>query len=170
MSFVEVQRSSKLSNYLSTIFCFASNPLVQGCNNDKGSASACGSKDKYNFGWRDPTAEFRSIMANDCSTGQCDKMPKNGCYRVQRFSSEQQMYNGIQTGSPEHNNARHLNEVSSEVAAYLVAIPEIIDMVRCVNREQKNNNVNNFSQQPIHFLNSQIMKTQKGEKIGNRKK
>ncbi|KAL7426297.1 hypothetical protein ACHAXH_000300, partial [Discostella pseudostelligera] len=54
-----------------------------GCNKDKGSIDACGSKDKFNYGWRDPNAEFRSILASDCDTKQCDNMPKNECTRVQ---------------------------------------------------------------------------------------
>ena len=92
--------------------------IIQGCNKDKGSIDACSSKDKFNYGWRDPNAEFRSILASDCDTKQCDNMPKNECTRVQRFSNENHLYNGIAMGSPEHNNAKHMNQVKKEVAAY----------------------------------------------------
>ena len=96
----------------------SSYPIYKGGNKDKGSANACGLKDRSNYGWRDPNAEFRSIMANDCSPGQCDSMPKNGCARVQRFSNTEHLYNGIAMGSPAHDNASHLNKVKKEVAEY----------------------------------------------------
>ena len=89
----------------------------QGCNHDKGTTNACSST-AINYGWRDPSAGFRSILAYNCATGQCDNMPKAGCPRVQRFSNNVNLYNGKAMGSPQHDNACQINSVKSTIAAY----------------------------------------------------
>jgi hypothetical protein len=103
---------------LSYIFVSATNIFNQGCKVDKGSKNACSSTNDYNYGWRDPDARFRSILTNDCVIGQCDNMPKNGCPRVQRFSNMHSFYNDRAMGSPEHNNAKQMNEVATIIANY----------------------------------------------------
>ena len=102
-------------SYVSNIF------LSQGCNHDKGTTNTCGSSDT-NYGWRDPSAGFRSILAYNCVTGQCDNMPTTGCPRVQRFSNNVYLYNGKAMGSPLHDNASQINSVKSIVAAYRTAV------------------------------------------------
>ena len=42
-----------------------------GLNHDRGTKEACSSSN-YNYGYRDPNAAFRSIMAYNCKSGQCD--------------------------------------------------------------------------------------------------
>lgn len=110
-----------LSTYSSTalvfFFCVAIT-VHQGCYIDKGSANACEAEVKYNYGWRDPSANFRSILSHKCTTLQCDNMPQNECPRVQRFSNIYSLYNGVAIGSPQHDNARQLNEVREMVAAF----------------------------------------------------
>jgi len=91
-----------------------------GCNHDKGTSRACSSS-KYNYGYRDPDANFRSIMGYSCRSGQCDKNKGGGCTRVQRFSNPNFKYNGKAIGTPLHDNARQLNNVRQTVAKYYTA-------------------------------------------------
>lgn len=88
---------------------------------DRGTVGICG-ETTYNFGYRDPNAGFRSILAYDCSVGQCDNMPKNGCPRVQRFSNLNSLYSGLPIGSATENNARQINERRSAVASFYPAM------------------------------------------------
>jgi peptidyl-Asp metalloendopeptidase len=90
-------------------------------NHDRGTLNACGSPG-YNYGYNNPKAAFRSIMAYDCKIGQCDNMPKNGCPRVQRFSSPNILYNGSAIGSATEDNARMINERLATVAAFYPAM------------------------------------------------
>jgi len=93
-----------------------------GCNHDKGTSNAC-SNSNYNYGWRDPQAQFRSILAYNCNSGQCDNNAGGGCTRVQRFSNPNYLYNGKAIGSPEHDNARRINDVKATIAAYYTSVP-----------------------------------------------
>ena len=94
-----------------------------GCNHDKGTTNACASS-ASNYGWRDPSGGFRSILAYNCATGQCDNITTTGCPRVQRFSNNAYLYNGKAMGSPQHDNASQINSVKSLIAAYrTVAAP-----------------------------------------------
>jgi len=88
-----------------------------GCEHDKGTKGHCYTTD-YNYGYRDPQAEFRSILAYNCVAGQCDNIVGGGCNRVQRFSNPNYLYNGKAMGSAEIDNARHINEVRVEVEGY----------------------------------------------------
>jgi hypothetical protein len=88
-----------------------------GCNHDKGTSNACTSSN-YQYGWRDPQANFRSIMAYNCVNGQCDNNAGGGCTRVQRFSNDEFSYNGSPIGNAENDNARRINDVKATVAAY----------------------------------------------------
>lgn len=88
-----------------------------GCSHDKGTSNACSSS-AYNYGWRDPNARFRSILAYNCVSGQCDSNAGGGCPRVQRFSNTKSLFNGSPIGSAQHNNARRINDVKAVVAGY----------------------------------------------------
>ena len=88
-----------------------------GCNHDKGTTDTC-NQPEYNYGYRDPQARFRSVMAYGCKTGQCDNNAGGYCTRVQMFSSKDIQYNGMPIGASDIDNARRINEKRVEVAGY----------------------------------------------------
>jgi len=88
-----------------------------GCNHDRGAKNKCGSGG-YAYGFRDPDAEFRSILAYSCKQGQCDNNKGNGCTRVQRFSNTKELYNGKIIGTADSDNARQINDVKATIAAW----------------------------------------------------
>jgi len=89
-----------------------------GLNHDKGTSNACNNP-AYNYGYRDPDARFRSILAYSCRSGQCDNNAGNGsCTRVQRFSNPNSGYNGSPIGTATSDNARQINDVRVQVAKY----------------------------------------------------
>lgn len=57
-------------------------------------------------------------MAYNCAIGQCDGISRSGCYRVQRFSNPNFLYNGKAMGNAQHDNARQINAVAATVAGY----------------------------------------------------
>lgn len=83
----------------------------------------------FNYGYRDPAANFRSILAYHCTTGQCDANPGGNCPRVQRFSNTEIDYQGSAIGNANNNNALQINNVLAGVAAYYPA-------VYCINDSQ----------------------------------
>ena len=89
-----------------------------GLNHDRGTKNQC-SSNNYNFGYRDPNASFRSIMAYSCKAGQCDRNRGGGCARIQRFSSPNIRYHGKVVGiAGKADSARHINNVKALVAKY----------------------------------------------------
>ena len=93
--------------------------IWQGLNHDRGTANVCSSTNTvYNYGYRDPAGSFRSILAYNCLSGQCDNNAGGGCTRVQRFSNTANTYNGKAIGTPEANNAQKINDVKDIVAGY----------------------------------------------------
>jgi hypothetical protein len=82
---------------------------------------------KY-FGWRDPDAQFRSIMAYQCATDECDDNPSihsnstdgiRPCIRIQRSSNPDILYNEDKVvGAAGANNAEYINGQVSELAAF----------------------------------------------------
>jgi hypothetical protein len=104
-------------------------------NHDRGAEDSCNASG-YNFGYRSPTATFRSILAYACALGQRDNMPKDGCPRVQRFFNTQFLYNGQLIGNDSNNNALQFNNLRSTIAAHFPAM-------NCQSNSQCNdNNVN----------------------------
>lgn len=93
-----------------------------GCHHDRGTTSSCTSSN-HNFGWRDPQASFRSILAYNCVSGQCDNNSGGGCPRVMRFSNPTFPYNGSPIGNSQNNNAKVLNDNSAVVAGYYSSTP-----------------------------------------------
>ena len=91
-----------------------------GCNHDKGTTDACGSS-SYNYGYRDPQGSFRTMLAYNCKTGQCDNNGSNSCTRIQRMSTTTATYGGKPLGTQQIDNARHINDVRATVAGYLTA-------------------------------------------------
>ena len=92
-----------------------------GLNHDRGTSGACGNSN-YNYGYRDPSADFRSILAYSCNSGQCDNNQGGGCTRVQRFSNPNSLYNGKPIGTATEDNARKINDVKATVAAYRTTV------------------------------------------------
>lgn len=89
---------------------------------DRGQEDAC-TAPGYNYGYRDPNAGFRSILAYDCVTGQCDNMPLSfGCTRIQAFSNTAFVYGGKAIGSSKHNNALQFNNLRAKIAAHFPAM------------------------------------------------
>ena len=91
-----------------------------GLSHDRGSTNSCTSNlNKYNYGYRDPASQFRSIMAYNCQVGACDYVSGTaGCNRVQMFSNVEYRYAGKAIGSSIANSARVINENRVAIAAY----------------------------------------------------
>ena len=91
-----------------------------GLLHDRGTTNKCTSDlTKYNYGYRDPASQFRSIMAYSCKVGSCDYVSgTNGCNRVQMFSNIEYTYAGKAIGSSIANNARVINENRVAIAGY----------------------------------------------------
>ena len=92
-----------------------------GCLHSRGSHSKCDTNahDKYNFGWRDPEGEFRTIMALDCNYSQeCDIGTSRHCARIQRFSNPTTKYNEKKIGNTYNDCSRQHNSVRSIVENY----------------------------------------------------
>ena len=63
---------------------------------------------------------YRTIMAYDCVSGQCDDNIGGGCDRVQRFSTPDTSYtwNGNPLGNIGTNCVEQINSVRAAVAGY----------------------------------------------------
>jgi len=94
-----------------------------GANHDKGTTNTCGTS-SYSYGFRDPAGGFRSILAYNCRTGQCDNNSSNSCTRVQRFSNDEFLYNGLPIGNAQTDNARQHSDVFAMVSQYYQCTPE----------------------------------------------
>ena len=88
-----------------------------GCNHDRGTSEVC-YDGGYNYGYRDPNANFRTILAYNCQAGQCDRNVGGGCPRIPRYSNPNFSYNGLPLGSSSMDNARAINDARVEVAGY----------------------------------------------------
>jgi hypothetical protein len=98
-----------------------------GLIHDWGSANQC-TNAGYNYGYRDPQAKFRSILAYSCEANQCTGNPLQGgapCTRVLRFSNTYALYNGKPIGDANNNSARRINEVAAEVSNYFISTPTL---------------------------------------------
>ena len=93
-----------------------------GLLHDRGSENKCDGLN-YNYGYRDPQASFRSIMAYNCRNNQCDNISSNGCTRVMRFSNDQFLYQNKAMGTATEDSARKINDVKATVAGYYTHVP-----------------------------------------------
>jgi len=93
-----------------------------GCLHDRGTHNQCNAGGNR-YGYRDPGARFRSIMAYSCRSGQCDNNAGGGCPRVQRFSNTAYKYNGRDIGNNKSNNAEFLNAGALATVAAFRADP-----------------------------------------------
>jgi hypothetical protein len=95
-----------------------------GMFHDQGTEKSCSVTTEFNYGYRNPNAEYRTMLSYDCKMGECDLMPKNGCPRIQRFSNSDSKYtyNGQPIGNTNCDNARQFNQFRSRVAAFFSAM------------------------------------------------
>jgi hypothetical protein len=85
-------------------------------------------REYYNYGYRDSNSEFRTITAGSCLVGQCDNVTiMDGCDRVQRFSSNETLYNGKIVGDDRIDNAKVLNDARAIVASFYPAMGCVSD-------------------------------------------
>ena len=91
---------------------------------DRPTEGRCNDQSSTNYGYRDPQAQFRTILSYDCESGGCDNLPKNGCDRIQRFSNSnpQYKYNGKAIGNARTDNARQFNKERANVASFYPAM------------------------------------------------
>mmetsp|Transcript_11755 Transcript_11755/g.17849 ORF Transcript_11755/g.17849 Transcript_11755/m.17849 type:complete len:595 (+) Transcript_11755:45-1829(+) len=90
-----------------------------GLRHDRGTENDC-ENTKFQFGYRDPQARFRTILAYDCIANQCDNNAGGECTRIQRFSSPSILWGeeNLPVGTAESDNVRKINNVKSKVALY----------------------------------------------------
>ncbi len=89
-----------------------------GLFHDRGTEGACGIEG-YNYGYRDPQARLRTVMAYDCTTDECDNNAGGGCDRIARFSTPDFTFNGIPLGRADSEDAaRTINENRVETAGF----------------------------------------------------
>jgi len=95
-----------------------------GLNHDRGTKNTCGGSG-YNYGYRDPEGSFRTTLAYDCRTDQCDNNAASGCTRIKRYSTPDRTYNGKVLGTADANNVRAINDVRVAVAGYKTHVTEL---------------------------------------------
>lgn len=88
-----------------------------GALHDRGTSNSCRSSSS-NYGYRDPGGRFRSVMAYNCRSGQCDSVPNRNCVRIQRFSNTKNTYQGRPVGNSRSNNAQQISNVVQAVSRY----------------------------------------------------
>lgn len=93
---------------------------------DRGTKGQC-TNSGNNHGYRDPSAQFRSILAYNCVSGQCDNNAGGGCPRVQRFSNTHANYNGSPIGNSANDNAQFLNNKLATIAGHETAMNCAVD-------------------------------------------
>jgi len=97
-----------------------------GCYHDRGTEGACdnlgGIFGNSNYGYRDPQANFRTVLAYDCIANECDNNVGGGCTRIPRYSNPHFNYNGLALGDTNNDNVRQMNDVRKIVAKYFTHI------------------------------------------------
>jgi len=94
-----------------------------GCNHDKRTSGQCGSGG-FNYGYRDPSRLFRTVMSYNCWNGLCSDTSNTGsCMSVPYFSSDTVQYNGRPTGDSLHDNARQIMATKSLIAGLVPSVP-----------------------------------------------
>lgn len=113
-----------LTTYHFFIFGFQEIAHNAGCFHDRTAMDECSSSDDdlYGYGWRDPNANFRSIMAYNCNVGGCDDNAGGGCPRVQMFSNPAYQYDGQAIGDSTNDNRRVFNKNKRKIAGLFPAM------------------------------------------------
>lgn len=90
-----------------------------GLHHDRGSQNECRTNiEQYNYGYRDPNANFRTIMAYNCKRFECDFVGGDRCTRIARFSNPSRTFHGSALGTQTEDAARAINDVRKKVARY----------------------------------------------------
>lgn len=82
---------------------------LMGSNHAPGDPTGTGAY-SWSFGYKDPGAAFRTVMAYDCTNGVCP--------RVLQFSNPNVNYLGLPTGTVSQNNATSITNVRSVVSNF----------------------------------------------------
>ena len=99
--------------------------LLQGCNYDRGATNAC-NRGGYAYGYRDPQAEFRTILSPYCVAGQCTGNPLPvgaACTRILRFSIPYGMYNDKPYGDAGSDCVQRINFIGESVSSFFTRPP-----------------------------------------------
>jgi hypothetical protein len=82
-----------------------------GCNHDRGqrladlgSSGECSSLSGYNYGFRDPAGDFRTVLGYNCDINLCSGESSNSCTRINRYSNPTGTYNGKALGDAANDN------------------------------------------------------------------
>ena len=83
-----------------------------GCNHDRGQRLAdqgnpggeCSSLAGYNYGYRDPAGEFRTVLGYNCQNNLCSGESPTNCNRINRYSNPTETYNGKALGDAVNDN------------------------------------------------------------------
>jgi len=89
----------------------------------------------YSYGYKDPSRQFRTIMAYDCP---------GGCPRILHFSNPAVFYGGAATGTPEqHDNALSITQTGPTVSRFMPTRPpsERLGAPRSVSLESQGRSV-----------------------------
>eukprot|EP00521_Asterionellopsis_glacialis_P009153 CAMPEP_0195286410 /NCGR_PEP_ID=MMETSP0707-20130614/3884_1 /TAXON_ID=33640 /ORGANISM="Asterionellopsis glacialis, Strain CCMP134" /LENGTH=579 /DNA_ID=CAMNT_0040346045 /DNA_START=118 /DNA_END=1857 /DNA_ORIENTATION=+ len=89
-----------------------------GCNHDRAAAGQCSNNAQTNFGYRDPSGDFRSIMSYSCTRAGCPNHSQKNCPRVQFFSNPNAKYGNQRIGTARDNNAAQINAAGETVANF----------------------------------------------------
>ena len=123
----QLHRSFIVFNSLSIASTAVSKPnsidvsLLQGCNYDRGAINVCNDETGYAYGYRDPQAEFRTILSPYCKAHQCTGNPLPrfaACTRILRFSSPFVLYNGKPGGDVGSDCVRRINDIGGIVSSF----------------------------------------------------
>lgn len=94
-----------------------------GCYHDRGSEEECEIYSEwFAYGYRNPNAEFRDIMAYNCASGQCDKNKGGGCPKAQMFSNKVKKYNGKKIGDKNNDCARMIESTRAIIANFYESV------------------------------------------------
>ena len=87
-------------------------------NHDRGTHDACGNDGDYGDGYRSLNTHFRTTMAYDFETNECDNDVGGRCNIIERYSTPNLTCNGLLIGSGSVDNIRIINDIIVEVAGY----------------------------------------------------
>lgn len=96
-----------------------------GCNYDRGATNAC-DRGGYAYGYRNPQAEFRTILSPYCAANQCTGNPLPvgaACTRILRFSSPFGRYNAKPYGDAGSDCVKRINLMGETVSSFFVRPP-----------------------------------------------
>jgi len=94
--------ANKLLIDLKTLSSLWTMILCQGCRHDRGTEDQCGDIFYTFYGYRNPSASWRTVMSYNCRSGQCDNSPGTTCSTIPYLSGDY-TYNGESLGGASNN-------------------------------------------------------------------